>query len=57
MDQMMVDAGDSRIAVGDRVELFGPEGPDLVALAASIGTISYELLTSLSPRVERTYTK
>ena len=55
MDQMMVDAGDSGIAVGDRVELFGPEGPDLVELATSIGTISYELLTSISARVERTY--
>ena len=55
MDQFMVDAGDADIGVGDRVQLFGPSGPDAEELAASIGTISYELLTSVSPRVERAY--
>jgi alanine racemase len=55
MDQMMVDARNSGISVGDRVQIFGPEGPDPVQLAESIGTISYELLTSIAPRVDRTY--
>ena len=55
MDQLMIDAGTAGVGVGDRVTLFGPDGPDAEELASSIGTISYELLTSVSRRVERTY--
>ena len=55
MDQLMVDAGDLDIAVGDRVTLFGPGELNAETLAGRIGTISYELLTSISPRVERVY--
>lgn len=55
MDQVMVDAGELSVAVGDRVTLFGPGPLDAETLAARIGTISYELLTSLAPRVERVY--
>ncbi len=45
----MLDAGDHPVAVGERVTLFGRGGPDGEALAATIGTISYELLTGISP--------
>ena len=55
MDQLMVEAGDAEVKAGDRVILFGPGGPTAEELAASIGTISYELLTSVSPRVQRRY--
>ena len=55
MDQLMLDVGDLEVQVGDRATLFGPDGPDAEALAASIGTISYELLVRLSPRVARIY--
>lgn len=55
MDQLMVDVGDERVSIGDRVTLFGPGGLDAEELARRIGTISYELLVSLSPRVERVY--
>ncbi len=55
MDQLMVDAGDLVVQIGDRVTLFGPGALDAEVLAARIGTISYELLTSLGSRVERVY--
>ena len=58
MDQLMLDVGAVRgvVAVGDEVTFHGPEGPSAAALAASVGTISYELLTRMSaPRVERRY--
>lgn len=55
MDQLMVDVGDLVVDIGDRVELFGPNSLDAETLAGRIGTISYELLTSISSRVERIY--
>ncbi len=55
MDQLMVDVGNMEVAVGDTVTLFGSGELTAEMLGASIGTISYELLTSLSPRVERRY--
>ncbi len=54
MDQAMVDLGDDELALGERVILFGPEY-NAEDLAEKIGTISYNLLTSLSARVERVY--
>lgn len=54
MDVCAVDVTGLDVAVGDKVELFGPNRPlDLAAAAA--GTISYELLTSITPRVPRVY--
>lgn len=56
MDMVMVDAEDTPVALGDVATLFG----GLVALddqAALAGTISYELLTILTPRVARQYRK
>ncbi|UUP19031.1 alanine racemase [Nitratireductor thuwali] len=46
--------GEDAVAVGDHVELFGPNMPiDRVAEAA--GTIAYELLTTLGRRYHREY--
>lgn len=56
MDACMIDitpAGDS-VQVGDSVEFFG-ENNDINAMADAIGTIPYEILTSVSPRVKRVY--
>jgi len=55
MDQLMVDVGALEVKVGDRVTLFGPDTLDAETLAGRIGTISYELLTSIGSRVERIY--
>lgn len=54
MDHLMVDAGDLPVAIGDVATLFG----GLVTLeeqAALAGTVSYELLTALGPRLPRRY--
>lgn len=54
MDVIAVDITDADASLGDPVELFGPNRLlDDAALAA--GTISYELLTSVLPRVPRVY--
>jgi alanine racemase len=54
MDVCAVEATGLEVAVGDRVELFGANR-SLDEAAAAAGTISYELLTSISPRVARVY--
>lgn len=55
MDLMMIDISDApRAAVGDRVEIFGPAVP-AASLAATLNTIPYEILTSVSTRVKRVY--
>jgi alanine racemase len=54
MDVIAVDVTDADVAVGDRVELFGANRL-LDNAATAAGTISYELLTSITPRVERLY--
>ncbi len=56
MDLTMVDITNIKAEEGDTVILIG-EKPSVVNLANSIGTIPYELLTSISPRVKRIYTK
>ncbi len=54
MDACAVDVTGLDVAVGDRVEMFGPQRMiDDAATAA--GTIAYELLTSIGSRVPRTY--
>jgi alanine racemase len=55
MDQLMVDVGDLDVAIGDRVTLFGGSGLDAETLSNRYGTISYDLLTGIAPRVERVY--
>lgn len=54
MDACMVDVTDAPCAVGDPVEIFGPDMP-VDRLAGVLGTITYEVLTSVSPRVKRVY--
>lgn len=56
MDLCMVDVTDIPAREGDTVVIFG-EGLSVVDLAESIGTIPYEILTSISPRVKRVYIK
>jgi alanine racemase len=55
MDSLTVDVTDcERVAVGDEATLWGPELP-VATIAEHARTISYELLTSLRPRVTREY--
>ena len=56
MDLCMVDVTDIKAEEGDTVILFG-ENLSVIELAESIGTIPYEILTSISPRVKRIYIK
>lgn len=54
MDMIMVDVEDTPVALGDVATIFG----GLVSLdeqARLAGTVSYELLTAISPRVVRRY--
>ncbi len=54
MDQIMVDATGGEVAEGDEVEVFGPHiRVDEVARKA--GTIAWEILTGITPRVVRVY--
>ena len=55
MDQFMIDIGDDGIQVGDAVVLLGGHAPDADDLGKLSGTISYEVLTSVSERVEKHY--
>ena len=54
MDMCFVDVTGVECAEGDPVVLFG-EGDLLQRNAAAAGTIPYEMLTSVSPRVKRVY--
>ena len=62
MDQCMVDLGDNpdNIKLFDKVIIFGPKESGALntadTLAASVNTISYEVLTSITKRVERVIT-
>lgn len=55
MDQLMIDIGDEVAAPGDEVTLLGPGGPTAAELAGLVGSIPYEVLTSIGRRVEREY--
>ncbi len=54
MDVCMIDVTDAPCSVGDSVEIFGDNIP-VVELADKLGTIPYEILTSISSRVKRVY--
>ena len=57
MDLCMVDVtGAPDVKVGDEVEIFGRRMP-VEKVASSLGTIPYELLAAVAPRVRRTYVK
>lgn len=55
MDQLMLDVGDLEVEPGERVILFGPDGPRADELGELASTVSYEMLTSVSARVARLY--
>ncbi|HEX7001183.1 MAG TPA: alanine racemase [Trueperaceae bacterium] len=55
MDQLMIDATDVELRIGDRVVLWGPGGPGADEVGESIGTVSYEMLTGVAARVGRRY--
>ena len=54
MDAVMIDVTDVACKVGDTVEIFGEHVP-IERLSEARGTIPYEILTSVSPRVKRVY--
>ena len=54
MDQAMIDVTGADARPGDIVEVFGEHMP-LEQLADKLGTITYEILTSVSRRVQRIY--
>ncbi len=58
MDQFVLDLGDADAAAGDPVVLFGPGGdgePTAQDWADACGTISYEIVTRIGGRMQRTY--
>ena len=54
MDQAMIDITGTDAQVGDIAEVFGDHLP-IAELANKLGTIPYEVLTSISHRVQRVY--
>jgi alanine racemase len=59
MDQLMVDCGDDHdVAPGDEAVLIGAQGGEEITAtewAERMGTIAYEIVTGLSPRLPRRY--
>ena len=58
MDQLMVDCGDDRVAVGDEVVLIGRQGNQVIGAqewADRLDTIGYEVVCGIGPRVPRHY--
>ena len=56
MDQLLVDLGDDEVRVGDPVVVFGDPAtgaPSAAEWAAWAGTIGYEIVTRIGPRVAR----
>jgi alanine racemase len=59
MDMTMIDVTGMEVATGDEVVIVGEQGSEAIGmreLAASIGTIPYELLCRVGTRIERQYT-
>lgn len=54
MDMIIVDLGDVKIEANTKVEIIG-KNQGLAAFAKDCQTIPYEILTSISPRVHRSY--
>jgi len=54
MDLTMIDVTDIEVDEGDEVVIFGKE-QSISKIADKLGTISYEVLTSISQRVKRIY--
>ncbi|WP_345761895.1 alanine racemase [Diaminobutyricibacter sp. McL0608] len=58
MDQFVVDVDDQTVDVGDEVVLFGDPAagfPSADDWADAAGTINYEIVTRIGPRVQRTF--
>lgn len=58
MDQLVVDVGDEDVQLGDEVVLLGAQGDESVGAdewASRLGTVSYEVVCSIGPRVPRRY--
>jgi alanine racemase len=59
MDQILVDCGDDRtVTAGDEVVLLGSQGDERIGAwewAERVGTIAYEVLCGIGPRVPRVY--
>ena len=58
MDMTMIDVSGTNVAPGDEVVIIGQQGNeslDVREIAASIGTIPYELLCRVGARIERVY--
>lgn len=56
MDQFVVDVGDNPVRVGDQAVLFGDPAtgvPSADEWAAAAGTINYDIVTGIGPRVPR----
>ncbi len=56
MDQLMVDVGDEPVEAGDEVVLLGRGGGEEITAdewARRLGTIAYEIVTGIGPRVPR----
>lgn len=54
MDFLMLDAGDLEVQEGEEIELVGPHVP-AEELAGLCGTIPYEIVSRLGPRLPRVY--
>ncbi|MFY9588749.1 MAG: alanine racemase [Actinomycetota bacterium] len=58
MDSFMADLGDDECAIGDEAVLIGAQGSERITaedVAARVGTINYEVVTLLTPRLERVF--
>lgn len=59
MDQFVVDCGDEAVEVGDEVVLIGTQGSAEITAdewAKTVGTINYEIVCRIGPRLPRRYT-
>jgi alanine racemase len=58
MDQILVDCGDDAVLPGDEVVLLGRQGTERITAwdwATVVGTIAYEVLCGIGPRVPKLY--
>jgi alanine racemase len=60
MDTVMADCDDDEVTTGDEVVLIGSQGTEEISateVADRTGTINYEVVCSIGPRVPRTYVR
>lgn len=58
MDQSVIDCGEEQVEVGDEVVLIGSQGPAEITAddwAKTLGTINYEIVCRIGPRLPRRY--